>query len=51
MYELVKITQNGKNDSEMSEMQTAGRRDRSAMDNFIIMNTTIENQRVEKQNT
>ena len=28
----------------MSEMQGAGRRERSAMDDLIIMNTIIENQ-------
>ena len=35
----------------MSEMQAAGRKDRSAMDNLIITNTIIENQRAQKQNT
>ena len=43
VYELVKITQNEKNNSKMSEMQTAGRKKRSAMDNLIIMNNIIEN--------
>ena len=28
----------------MSEMQAAGRKENSAMDNLIIMNTIIENQ-------
>ena len=28
----------------MSEIQAAGRRERSAMDDLIIMNTIIENQ-------
>ena len=32
-------------------MQTAGRKERSAMDNLIIMNTIIENQRAQKLNT
>ena len=49
VYGLVKITQNG-NNSKMSEMQAAGRKERSAMDNLIIMNTT-ENQRAQKLNT
>ena len=35
----------------MSEMQTVGRKERSAMDNLIIMNTIIENQRAQKLNT
>ena len=51
VYELVKITQNEKNNSKMSEMQAAGRKERSAMDNLIIMNTIIENQRAQKLNT
>ena len=51
VYELVKITQNEKNNSKMSEMQTAGRKKRSAMDNLIIMNNIIENQRAQKLNT
>ena len=48
MYELVKITHNGKNNSKIPEIQAAGRKERSAMDNLIIMNTIIENQRVQK---
>ena len=32
----------------MSEMQVAGRKERSAMDNLIILNTIIENQRGQK---
>ena len=51
MYELVKITQNEKNNSKMSKIQTAGRKVRSAMDNLITMNTIIENQRAQKLNT
>ena len=51
MYELVKITQNEKNTSKISEMQAAGRKERSAMDNLIIMNTIIENQRAQKLKT
>ena len=34
----------------MSEMQVAVRKERSAMDNLIIMNTIIENQRAQKLN-
>ena len=35
----------------MSEMKEAGRKKRSAIDNLIIMNTIIENQRAQKLNT
>ena len=35
----------------MSEMQVAERKERSGIDNFIIMNTIIENQRAQKLNT
>ena len=35
----------------MSEMQRPGRKERSAMDNLIIMNTITENQRAQKLNT
>ena len=43
VYELVKITQNQKNNSKMSNKQAFGRKERSTMDNLIIMNTIIEN--------
>ena len=32
----------------MSEMQAAGRKERSAMDNLLIMKIQIENQRAQK---
>ena len=35
----------------MSEMQIVGRKERSAMDKMIIMNTIIEYWRVQKLNT
>ena len=35
----------------MSEIQVAGRKERSAMDNLIIMNTIIGNQGAQKLNT
>ena len=35
----------------MSEMQVAGRKERSEMDNLMIMNTIIENQGAQKLNT
>ena len=43
VYELVKITQNETNNSKMSEMQTAERKEMSPMDNSIKMNTIIVN--------
>ena len=51
VYELVKITQSDKNNSKMSEIQVAGRKERSVMDNLIIMTIIIENQRTQKRNT
>ena len=49
MDELVQKTQNEKNNSKMSKMQTAGRKERSAMDDLIILiKTIIENQRAQK---
>ena len=51
VYELVKIIQNDKNNRKMSEMQAPGRKETSAMDNLVIMNTIIENQRAQKLNT
>ena len=51
VYELVKITQNEKINSKMSKIQVAARRERSAMDNLIIMNIIIENQSPQKLNT
>ena len=35
----------------MSEMQAAGRKEKSAMENLVIMNTITENQRAQKLNT
>ena len=35
----------------MSEMQAAGRKERSAVHTLIIINTIIENQRAQKLNT
>ena len=42
VYELVKIIQNDKNNRKMSEMQAAGRKERSAIDNLIIMSTKTQ---------
>ena len=35
----------------MSQMQTAGRKQRSTVDNLIILNSIIENQRQNKNKT
>ena len=51
VYELVKIKQTEKNSSKMSELKAAGRKERSAMDNLIIINTIIENQVAQKLDT
>ena len=51
VYELVKIMQNGKHYSKVSEIQAAGWKERFAIDNLIIINTIIENQRAQKQST
>ena len=50
VYEIAKIIQNEKNNSKMSEMQAAGRKEKSTMDNVIITITIIENRIVQKQN-
>ena len=34
----------------MSEIQAVGRKERPTMDDLIIMNTIIENERAQKQN-
>ena len=35
----------------MSDLQTAGRKERSTTDNLIIINAAIENQRAQKQSS
>ena len=35
----------------MSEMQTASKKQRSKMDNLVIVSATIEQRRIEKRNT
>ena len=40
--------QNESNNDNMSQMQTAGRNQRSTVDNLIILNSKIENQRENK---
>ena len=39
-----------KNDSKISEMRAAGRKERSVMYSLITMNKNIEDQRAQKQN-
>ena len=51
MYELEEITENGKKNSQMSEIPATERKERSPMVNLIIANTIIENQRKQNQNT
>ena len=43
-YEIVKKIQNEAIQSNMSNMQTAGKKSRSTMDNIIRINATIEKQ-------
>ena len=50
-YEIVKKNQNEVVQSNMSNMQTAGKKNRSTMDNIIIINTIIEKQRKSHENT
>ena len=51
LYERIKKTQNEKFHTNMSQMQTAGRKKRSATDNILIMSAIIEQRREEKKNT
>ena len=50
-YEIVKKVQNEAIQSNMSNMQTAGKKNRSTMDNIIIINAIIEKQRQSYKNT
>ena len=50
-YEIVKKIQNEAIQSNMSNMQTAGKKNRSTMDNIIITNAIIEKQRQSHKNT
>ena len=51
MYESALKIQNEIKNENMSQMQTAGRKQRSAVENLIIMNSIIENQRQYKNKT
>ena len=50
-YEIVKKIQNEAIQSNMSNMQTAGKKNRSTIDNIIITNAIIEKQRQSHKNT
>ena len=50
-YEIVKKIQNEAIQSNMSNMHTAGTKNRSTMDNIIIINAIIEKQRQSHKNT
>ena len=50
-YEIVNKIQNMTLQSNMSNMQTAGKKNRSTVDNIIIINTIIEKQRKGHKNT
>ena len=51
VYEKVKKTQNETKHNKMSEMQTAGKKQRSIMDNIVIVSAIIEQRRIEKSST
>ena len=51
IYESALKIQNENKNENMSQMQTAGRKQRSAVDNSIILNSMIENQRQYKNKT
>ena len=51
IYESALKIQNENKNENMSQMQTAGRKQRSAVDNLIILNSMIENQRQNKNKT
>ena len=51
VYEKIKKTQNETKHNKMSEMQTAGKKQRSTMDNIVIVSAIIEQRRIEKRNT
>ena len=51
VYEKIKKTQNETKHKKMSEMQTAGKKQRSTMDNIVIISAIIEQRRIENRNT
>ena len=51
VYEKVKKTQNETKHNKMSEMQTADKKQRSTMDNIVIVSAIIDQRRIEKSKT
>ena len=51
VYERVKKLQNGNKQANMSSMQSAGKKNRSTLDDLIIMNAIIKKQRQDNKNT
>ena len=51
VYEKVKELQNENKQANISSMQTAGKKNRSTIDNLIILNAIIEKQRQHNKNT
>ena len=51
VYERVKKLQNENKDANKSSMQTAGKKNRSTIDNLIIINAIIEKQRQDHKKT
>ena len=51
VYERVKKLQNENKQENISSVQTGGKKNRSTIDNLIIMNTIIEKQRQDIKNT
>ena len=51
IYESALKIQNENKNENMSQMHTAGRKQRLAVDNLIILNSIIENQRQDKNKT
>ena len=49
--EKVKKTQNETKHNKMSEMQTADKKQRSIMDNIVIVSAITDQTRIEKSNT
>ena len=51
VYERVKKLQNENKDANKSSMQTAGKKNRSTIDNLIIIKAIIEKQRQDHKKT
>ena len=51
VYEKIKKTQNETKHNKMSEIQTAGKKQRSTIENTAIVSAIIEQSRIKKRNT